>query len=412
MGFNSNTPRQEFVATASQTDFVFNFKIYADTDLKVYQTADGVDPDDTTDILTLTTHYTVVLDGDDGGTVTLVSGATLDDKVTILRDLPYTRTTDYQTGGDLLAATLDADQEYQTYLSQQLDAEKGQFLKLPDSVQNADGTLPAPAGDAYFKWNSAGTAIENDTTIPDAVTTSAANAAAAAASATQAELYEWEAEAERLTADSYATEAEDTFVNNVTSDGDGTFTYTPTTDYSALHHSAKSATWNPANYAALAGATFTGQAKGITPVSAEDLTRKDYVDLKAPLASPTLTGTPLAPTATAGTNTTQIATTANVYGTSLGWGQTWQDVSASRALDTTYTNTTGKPIQVFVNRRVHSSSTPYTASFLVDGLNSGILGTGGTPSIDLYNATTFTIPDDSTYRAEGTGSITEWLELR
>ena len=46
------------------------------------------------------------------------------------------------------------------------------------------------------------------------------------------------------------------------------------------------------------------------------LTRKDYVDgalaLKAPLASPTLTGTPKAPTAAAGTNTTQLATTAFV----------------------------------------------------------------------------------------------------
>jgi hypothetical protein len=36
------------------------------------------------------------------------------------------------------------------------------------------------------------------------------------------------------------------------------------------------------------------------------------LDAKAPLASPTLTGTPTAPTATAGTNTTQIATTAFV----------------------------------------------------------------------------------------------------
>jgi hypothetical protein len=36
------------------------------------------------------------------------------------------------------------------------------------------------------------------------------------------------------------------------------------------------------------------------------------LDAKAPLASPTLTGTPLAPTATSGTNTTQIATTAFV----------------------------------------------------------------------------------------------------
>ena len=46
------------------------------------------------------------------------------------------------------------------------------------------------------------------------------------------------------------------------------------------------------------------------------LTRKDYVDgalaLKAPLASPALSGTPTAPTAAAGTNTTQLATTAFV----------------------------------------------------------------------------------------------------
>lgn len=36
------------------------------------------------------------------------------------------------------------------------------------------------------------------------------------------------------------------------------------------------------------------------------------LDAKAPLASPTFTGTPAAPTATGGTNTTQIATTAFV----------------------------------------------------------------------------------------------------
>jgi len=39
---------------------------------------------------------------------------------------------------------------------------------------------------------------------------------------------------------------------------------------------------------------------------------KSALDLKAPLASPALTGTPTAPTASAGTNTTQIATTAFV----------------------------------------------------------------------------------------------------
>lgn len=43
------------------------------------------------------------------------------------------------------------------------------------------------------------------------------------------------------------------------------------------------------------------------------------VNLKAPLASPALTGTPTAPTAPVGTNTTQIATTAYVQSSLDGW---------------------------------------------------------------------------------------------
>uniref|UniRef100_UPI0040476401 hypothetical protein n=1 Tax=Algoriphagus sp. TaxID=1872435 RepID=UPI0040476401 len=75
--------------------------------------------------------------------------------------------------------------------------------------------------------------------------------------------------------------------------------------------------------APLASPTFTGTVSGITsamvglgnvnntsdankPVSTATQTA---LDLKSPLASPTFTGTPLAPTATAGTNTTQLATT-------------------------------------------------------------------------------------------------------
>ena len=45
---------------------------------------------------------------------------------------------------------------------------------------------------------------------------------------------------------------------------------------------------------------------------------QNALNLKAPLASPTLTGTPLAPTAGAGTNTTQLATTAFVFEANAG----------------------------------------------------------------------------------------------
>ena len=93
--------------------------------------------------------------------------------------------------------------------------------------------------------------------------------------------------------------------------------------------------------APLASPTFTGTVSGITssmvglgnvnnttdlakPISTATQTALDLksnasdvttsLALKAPLASPTFTGTAMAPTATAGTNTTQIATTAFVTG--------------------------------------------------------------------------------------------------
>lgn len=81
------------------------------------------------------------------------------------------------------------------------------------------------------------------------------------------------------------------------------------------------------NTTALATTAFVlGQAGNALPVmsgtaaagSATRLARQDHVHptdtSRAPLASPTLTGTPAAPTAAADTNTTQLATTAFVLG--------------------------------------------------------------------------------------------------
>jgi hypothetical protein len=53
-------------------------------------------------------------------------------------------------------------------------------------------------------------------------------------------------------------------------------------------------------------------------VIANAATQADQIALKAPLASPALTGTPTAPTAAAGTNTTQVATTGFVYEANTG----------------------------------------------------------------------------------------------
>lgn len=60
----------------------------------------------------------------------------------------------------------------------------------------------------------------------------------------------------------------------------------------------------------------------------------DALALKAPLASPALTGTPTAPTAAAGTNTTQIATTAFVQGEISGKENTSNKVTSLSASST------------------------------------------------------------------------------
>lgn len=58
-------------------------------------------------------------------------------------------------------------------------------------------------------------------------------------SADASKLDRWIAEAQKKTADSYATEAEDAFVKLYTSNGDGTFSYTNSTEYSSLHWATK-----------------------------------------------------------------------------------------------------------------------------------------------------------------------------
>ena len=171
MAFNTNVGKQQFSATAGQTDFDFNFAIFNDTDLRVYLTPSGNVADDTADILTLSSDYSVSINGTLGGTVELASGASLNDTVTIVRSLPLSRTTDYVTNGDLYADTLDADQDYQTYLAVDQNVRWERSLVLPESYSGEVFTLPAPDPFKMFRWNSTGEYIENidPTSILDTV---------------------------------------------------------------------------------------------------------------------------------------------------------------------------------------------------------------------------------------------------
>lgn len=92
----------------------------------------------------------------------------------------------------------------------------------------------------------------------------------------------------------------------------------------------------------------------------------------------------------------------------LGAGQTWQDVKVSRAADTTYTNTTGKPIEVVV---VYSG-TIAQLELQVDG-STIWRQFSAVASGAIYQGARVLVPAGSTYRVTGTsGTLFSWRELR
>lgn len=114
---------------------------------------------------------------------------------------------------------------------------------------------------------------------------------------------------------------------------------------------------------------------------------------KAPLASPALTGTPTAPTAAAGTNTTQIATTAFVQASGGLVLITSQSFSAASAVNvnncftSTYDNylvelnvTSTSATAVFIYLRMRASgsdaATAYYWSQVYTSWNTTVAGTG------------------------------------
>ena len=112
-------------------------------------------------------------------------------------------------------------------------------------------------------------------------------------------------------------------------------------------------------------------------------------NLKANLASPTFTGVPAAPTAAAGTNTTQVATTAHVYASVNSFG------GAISAAVTLTSAQSGGRFTVAAATVAYNITLP-TASA---GLNFEFEGVNGAYAVGLTYAGTLYLPDGTTVAA-------------
>lgn len=96
-----------------------------------------------------------------------------------------------------------------------------------------------------------------------------------------------------------------------------------------------------------------------------------------------------------------LADTKNV----IGIGQTWQNMAASRAIGTTYTNATTKPIMISVTKLGRAATTLYINNQVVSSVDYG--------DGNLQGSLSTIIPAGSTYKIEVySGTIQGWWELR
>ena len=92
--------------------------------------------------------------------------------------------------------------------------------------------------------------------------------------------------------------------------------------------------------------------------------------------------------------------------TGIGIGQTWQNMTASRAFGGSYTNSTSKPIMVAI------SSTSGSGTTMAATVGGVLVQTNGVHAATELNTLTFIVPPSTAYSVASTETLNNWAELR
>ena len=146
---NAVTRRVVYTGSAGTGPYSFTFEVLVQTDLAVYFNSTK---------LTLTTDYTVTINANGTGSITIVTGTNVpstptgSDTITIIGARDIERTTDFVTAGELRAAALNEQLDALTIFDQQIAEENKRQLIAPeydpahvDDGGTLDMTLPAKA---------------------------------------------------------------------------------------------------------------------------------------------------------------------------------------------------------------------------------------------------------------------------
>lgn len=153
-----------FDGNDAATSFPFDFKIFADSDLRVVL-RDALTAEY---LLTLDVDYSVSMNpdqnADPGGTITYpLSGSPLatGERLTVTTDLELSQQTVFTNLGKFFPATVEDTFDRITMLLRQIQAESVRAIRVPVSLSDVLTDLPTPVPGAGLVWNEDGTAIVN-----------------------------------------------------------------------------------------------------------------------------------------------------------------------------------------------------------------------------------------------------------
>lgn len=160
-------PRTQLIAAAGQTVFNTNWTANATTDVMVYARADGVEPDDETQLVSTSDYNVTFIGGSQTVRVTFLSGRTLDDVITIVRNTPAERMNLY-VNTNFVPSMLNEDFGILTLVDQQaqmydtavtprynLSAE----IEAPSTLAGGDLILPVLQANQIWAKNNDNDAI-------------------------------------------------------------------------------------------------------------------------------------------------------------------------------------------------------------------------------------------------------------
>ena len=136
IAINPVTRRVQFTGNTGTGPFAFTFNILQTSDITVYK--NNV-------LQTLTTDYTVATNANGTGSVTLVTALVATDVLVIVGGRELSRTTDFVTGGDLLASSMNEQLDSNVIMSQQLDERVSRALRSQPGDELTDLYIPLKA---------------------------------------------------------------------------------------------------------------------------------------------------------------------------------------------------------------------------------------------------------------------------